>query len=240
MAKFARIYDFRLTAGGSFPLLVEGEYVRVMSSTGPIEIQADNYDLGPLSAGQGMEGSDFRRLLIVDKSGSPNIGTVLVASSGFIDQRINGEVSVIDGGKARTRAGNAYLGYVLRGAGASNAHVQLWNPVGSGRVFVVEKVTSGVDAGNVNFGFYNAKLTTAYGVGKNKLSGGADSVGELATLDSGPGFTVIGGFTPPVGVSLVYPLSEPLVVVPGQGLVFVANTSAKGISVLFEYFEEAL
>ena len=62
--------------------------------------------LSPLYAGQGQR-KEFQRLTVTDKSGAANVVLIIVADDDFIDDRITGEVSVIDGSKARTKTGAA-------------------------------------------------------------------------------------------------------------------------------------
>ena len=248
MSKFARVLDFRLTAGGSFPLLVEGEYVRIMTSTGPVEIQADDYDLGPLSPGQGMEGSPYRRLLIVDRSGAPNIGTVLIASSGFIDQRINGDVSIIDGEKSRTLAGGMFAGVpICANGGANFSNTQVWNPAGSGKNLIINAATSALygGAGAVNYCFSTVMLNTAAtNAVANKKAGAAGSVAQLRrelTVGVGStGLSILRNETLPSTTSLQWNVRGALVVPPGYGLQVASEVSNFSLNTSVEWFEEAV
>src|SRR5207253_5023923 len=97
----------------SFPQLAIGSYFKVLSATGTFEVTGDAFgQLGALLPGQGLrlEEGQFTRLTFRDTSGAPNLLYVLVAGDGFIDDRITGEVSVIDGEKARTLAGGMFAG----------------------------------------------------------------------------------------------------------------------------------
>ena len=139
MARAARIYDFTILPGGSFTLLVEGSYYRLLSSTGAIEVRReDGSVVGPLMAGQGEQNQEFKRLTLVDKSGSNNIGTIVVADNTFVDARTTGEVSVIDGELSRSKSGNAFAtSFGLGAVGGQYAIIEIWNPAGSGKRCIV-------------------------------------------------------------------------------------------------------
>lgn len=93
--KQLQLYDFNLAAGESMNLPVQGAYVRVISCTGNINIIADTFGkLGPISRGQGLEKSTYNRLTIQDASGAPNVGTILVSESNFIDQTLYGSIAL--------------------------------------------------------------------------------------------------------------------------------------------------
>jgi len=142
MARSAKIYDFTIPANGSFTLLVEGSYYRILSSTGSLEVRRDGGSgVGPIYAGQGERDEEFKRITLVDKTGAINSGYIIISDGTFVDDRITGEVSVIDGGKARTIANSSYCSVVTCAGTATNySHVQIWNPVGSGKNVIVEAV----------------------------------------------------------------------------------------------------
>ena len=96
-----QIYDFMLSAGGSQQLAVVGSSVKLVDSTGPIELRTDTGVRVPLMPGQGFRGIDFGSLTMIDKSAAQNSGKLLVISGEMTDNRIVGEVSVVDGAKSR-------------------------------------------------------------------------------------------------------------------------------------------
>jgi hypothetical protein len=93
--KTLQIYDFSMAAGGSFVLPVSGNYFRIITTTGNVNVVADTWGkLGPISRGQGLENSLYNRLTIQDASGAPNSGTILVSDANFIDQTLYGSISL--------------------------------------------------------------------------------------------------------------------------------------------------
>lgn len=246
-AKLAKIYDFTLPANGSFQLPVEGDYFRILTSTGDVEVVGDTFSrFGPIKAGQGLEKAPYRRLTINDKSGSANIGTIIVASDGFVDQRVVGEVSVIDGGKARTLAGNAFSGMVAAGAVAAQfAHVQLWNPTTTKNSVVEQIVVSSTTSVSIVMRSHNAALPSAYGAQPNPASkkiGGADSAmqsfftNNAAAVPTGKYYGLLAVNANQISV---FRLAEPIVIPPSQGLVlYVSNAVNTDLSAIFENYED--
>ncbi len=90
-----KAYDFNLTAGGSQAILAGGEYFRILSSTGALDVTVEGKGTMPdLQAGQAIKGLPFNRLILSDKTGAPNSGFILVASSELQDNRLQGSVTV--------------------------------------------------------------------------------------------------------------------------------------------------
>ena len=139
MSQF-NFYDFNLTAGGSQYLPVVGSYFRIISATGDVSVQQDNGATGgPFQPGRGLKNQNFQALTIFDKSGAANKGVIMVAGADFVDDRITGEVSVIDGGKSRTLSGVAYTFGFSAGAHVGGPPFAiLYNPAGSGKNLIVK------------------------------------------------------------------------------------------------------
>lgn len=98
MSKTFRYYDFTLTAGSSQVILVDAAYFRVQSATGPVDITVEGFGTLPgMLVGQGIKDTPFKRIVIRDASGAANVGTILVASQEFVDNRTYG-VNTISGG----------------------------------------------------------------------------------------------------------------------------------------------
>ncbi len=240
-----QFYDFNLSAGGSQWLPVSGAFYRIISSTGPVSIREDvGTTVGPISAGQGMRNREFGGLTVSDKSGAANKGTLIIAGSDFVDDRITGEVSTIDGGKARSIAGNAFVFNVgpNNAAGFAAAGL-LWNPAGSGRRLVVK--TSRMSSTQAQFIGMARKLAT---VGTIKPAGiaakmtGAASV-AVAYEVTNTATAVDSGYFHSANVgangsdSVVF--QEPVIVQPGEGVMWLGNvTTAGAMQASAEYFEE--
>lgn len=80
-------YDFTLAAGGSIQIPAAGEFFRVQSATGKVDVISEFGLLKGLTAGQGAR-SPFQRLAIKDASGAANSGTIIVGSAEFIDNQL--------------------------------------------------------------------------------------------------------------------------------------------------------
>lgn len=89
------VYDFTLTAGGSYRLPASGSYFRIMSATGAVNVTVEGRGkLTSMQAGQALQGVDFDALIIQDASGAGSTGQILVASAEFKDNRLNGTVDL--------------------------------------------------------------------------------------------------------------------------------------------------
>lgn len=243
MTRSARIYDFSLTAGQSKEILAEGSYYRILTSTGAVEVRRDGGSmLGPIYAGQG-ERAEFKRLQLRDLSGAGNVGLVIIADDSFIDDRITGEVSVIDGGKSRTLAGQAFFGYANGTAAAANyMHAQLWNPAGSGKNVIVKSIgVSCATAQAVQIRTLASAMTLSGGNAANKRAGGPSSSAEVRNQVNA---TILG--TTPLATILVtantmfsLTFAEPVVLVPGYGLHTNATVVNTDLPTNYEFIEEA-
>ncbi|MEI7447896.1 MAG: hypothetical protein WCK28_23615, partial [Burkholderiales bacterium] len=171
------------------------------------------------------------------------VGELVCGRGKFASTAVAGTVEVIDGGRARSLAGLAFGGYAFQAGAASNAAlVQLWNPAGSGRRVVVERLSVVTDTNNGAWlSTAVAQLATVVGQGVSKLVGGAASAMQIRRAND-PAFpaalpldavvlpnsaTVIKGYNP----------VSPVVIPPGSG--FTAwSTGPAGLGASFEWFEE--
>lgn len=247
-----QFYDFNLPAGGSQWLPVEGAYYRIISCTGAVAIKEDvGTTVGPINAGQGMKNRDFKGLTISDKSGAANKGVLIIAGSDFVDDRITGEVSTIDGGKARSVAGSAFaVSGSLTNGGTSYLAMQLYNGSTSTNL-IVNAVQMGMGTAGLAVLAITANPlnTTLVGAGFSKKYGGTNgaytsAAGSLKTQASGSSFLVAGqalkSILLPASQTYETRFTEPIVLPPGMGLGMytVVNNIASVVSG-FEWFEEA-
>lgn len=241
-------YDFTLTAGGSQVILAEGDYFRVMSSTGQVEVlMSDGSRYGPIAAGQGQKGKHYTRLTVRDRSGAGNVGFIMVAGEEFVDNRVNGEVSVIDGGKARTIANSAFAWALGAPAiAATYAACQLYNPVGSGKRVIVKAYSVVATAPTYVQTHTNLAALANLGAAlvNSKHRGGVMPIAvsryeNFAVTTPSPAFIDYIGM--PVGAQS-YPrlLQEPVVLEPGAGFIVEAQTANVQMNASFEWTEEAV
>ncbi|MBY4945080.1 hypothetical protein K6V92_00380 [Cupriavidus respiraculi] len=244
-------YDLNIPAGGAQNIDVAGDRVQFIASGDPfaqIEIRP-NYAQGniTLRPGQGFKFSEqVTRWVVFNRGAVALKGYLLIGSGDFFDQRISGTVDVIDGGKARSLSGSAYIGLALTGtAGAGNfQHVQLWNPAGSGKNLMVEQLQT---VSTVSTGFYHYAKSTALAsllayVPQPKMLGHpSPSVAQLRNhagallYPSGDARMLTNG---PTNVSSLFKPAEPIVIPPGWGWIVQGQTIAGDTSVTFEWYEE--
>ncbi len=176
--------------------------------------------------------------------GGTIIGKVVIGRGGLQDNRITGSVEVIDGGKNRTLAGQAFGASCLRLAAAGNYHrIQLWNPAASGKRLFVEQVVAGASpATGVFMVSSTAALANVVQPPVCKLLGGGPGVAELRAFadNTGPNAGQILGLTLNTAQSFSFKLSEPICVLPGYGLVLWCATANTDLNASFEYFEETI
>ena len=235
--------DFNLKAGGTQVIVADGAYLKLLNSTGPIRIRTDSgITMKPL-AGQGFRRQGFTRIEVMDLSGAANVGSFAIASEDMVDDRISGEVSVIDGGKARTIANTAFWASASVGAGAWYGTVMLYNN-STTKNLIVESVgvglLGGVDA-SMHLGFLGSGPAgwTAGNAPKSKMAGGANSVaGQVWTQQ--PGAPIV-----PYMVDLycksnttqIIKLTEPIIVGPGYGLCVDCGALNQNMAANFEFYE---
>lgn len=240
-----QFYDFNLTAGGSQWLPVSGAFYRIISSTGPVSIREDvGTSVGPISAGQGMRNRDFGGLTIVDKSGAANKGTIIIAGSDFVDDRITGEVSTIDGAKARSIAGAAFAAYGYQGAvAAQNSTVQLWNNgTGSKNLIVndISVLSNSPSPVAVSIHLVAGMLATQIQPGRPKKVYGADSA--CATIRAqaiAQAINSLRSFLMPVSTTMGWRPTEPLVIPPNTGVIVQNVNPNIDVGASFDWWEEA-
>lgn len=234
----AKVYPIELAAFGTFRLPVQGSYFKIRTATGRVEVSGNTFGkLGALDAGQGLRGAWFDDLTLTDVSGGANEIEIIVAAAEFVDDRITGEVSVIDGARGRTLAGDEFTSSTWTGAVAAGetGAVQLWNPLGSG----VRLVIAGYLATNYTTLIdTTASLGAVVGVARNKRRGaGGASVCEVRRL------VAVGA---PAGNELwqapsglpVYP-TAPWIIEPNRGIALYAPVAANFVG-CFDFREEVL
>lgn len=240
-------YDFTIAANGSQRIDATGTFLMLTSSTGLVKVRLDNGTAVDLLPGRGLKldpKDAFNYFTISDRTGAANVGLVLAGDDNLIDNRVTGEVSIIDGGKSRTIANSSFCQWNIASALAANfTHNQLWNPAGSGKSLIVEsvKTVSTVSPGFVHQ-FSAVALTTLNGYGFAKKSGGSASVAQLrqqamgAPLGGGGiGFALTNATT---GLTDTFRPVEPIVVTPGWGYVVNGQSINSDVSCTFEWFEE--
>lgn len=244
--KPAQIYTYTIPANGSVRILVEGSFIKILACTGAVAISGDFGTLGPILAGQGQKDSPSKSYAVNDLSGAVNMVRVLIADSGFIDDRISGEVSVIDGGKFRTIAGTAFQATCGTVSDATTGPaVYLQNPIGSGKNIIVKSLRVSLSVASEYLLVWVNSVTgadnSAAGIVSKSNSGiftskiythttGASSAGTLnalvtALLSANQVDTIV--------------FSEPIVIRPGNQIMLKASGVSNFMKPSFECFEES-
>lgn len=242
MKSTAQIYDYSIGIGQTVIALVSGGFYKLLAASGHVTISREGgSSIGPLLPGQG-EREPFNRLQITNTSGVVNNIRILVADESFVDTRIYGSVEVIDGGRATTMAGNAFAGVASQAAVAAQfSHVQLWNPIGSGRNVAVSRVMVGTNTPTPIFAarLFNTALATLVATGLNKRAAGPASVMELRTestvaLLGGGSFQFAWGAQ---ATPLILETKEPVILLPGWGLLITNQILNAIVGATFDYTE---
>lgn len=162
-------------------------------------------------------------------------------------RRLRGEVSVVDGAKVRSVAGNAWSNYAASVAGAGVVPaIQLANSAGSGRRLIVERMTiaNGATAQTVvmsRSAFTSALVSAAV----SKASAGTNA---LFTIRNGTAAAA------PTGASIIRarPMAAnevevltfaglaPVIVSPGQIICVYGSAAASDIALSIEFSDEAV
>lgn len=243
----AKIYSFSIPAGGSFPLMVIGDYCKILTSSGPLTLTGDTFGtLGPILAGQGVENSTFKRLVLTDNTGAVNKGTILIADNKFIDDRITGEVSIIDGEKSRVLAAQYFAASPAITA-VNYGNIQLFNPVGSGKnvfinslilntqitaTFVLHSASTELTNDVTNIRLSSLKIGNSVGVTKVKNE---DNAVIYAYENSSFGYFVIAA-----GSTTALNYKNPILLTPGFGINISCMTPANTLSANISFFEEQI
>jgi hypothetical protein len=165
-------------------------------------------------------------------------------------RRQPGVVQVIDSDKSTTESGAAFMGVNSTGAvaGGQYGSLLLWNPAGSGKKIILERVyVDPAGATNIAAGIVNAITGVDAGVVGSKLSGGANSTAHIYTYGanvSDPASLMTGHqvWAPTIaaGAEAVLSPKRPIVLLPGYGFMVGARIVATAVTGTFEFWEQAL
>lgn len=249
------IYDFSVAPGAVREIHCEGVYVYFYagSAGGADATIALKHDASGervlLLPGQAFRiegGAKARRWIVGNHAGAGTIAGRLVIGTGRIDDnRITGSVEVIDGGKARSIAGAAFIGTGYQAATAAvYSGVQLWNPAGSGKNLVLKALAVVSQTGNWTAGIQHAtaKLTNTLNTYAPKKRDMPAGVGLIAVQTAGapPGTTVF-SLSGIASQTEQFAFSEPVVIPPDSGLsCWIVTTVNMANQSSFEWFEESI
>lgn len=240
-------FDFTLAANGSQSIEVAGRFIKLVSGTGKIRVRFDKGGYIDLLPGQGCTGLDFSRLTIEDRTGAGNVGVLLAGAFMFQDDRVTGDVSIIDGGKNRAIANNAFVcaGSVATSGAGNVAQTQLWNKSANKRLILEAFTVSSQTAGGAGFGECTVALPTFLRNAKNKRTGGAASAAGESRINAAT--TALIGLTESYGdlnlganAQFTYVFREPIVIEPGFGFSVWHGATNVDLRCFYEFFEDAI
>lgn len=188
--------------------------------------------------------SDFQTIEI--ESPQAQIIRFAFGSSEAGTRRTAGVVSVVDGGRARTQANQAFsmAAYQAPAGAGNNSHCQLWNPVGSGVSVVISNVSfSAATAGALTMAVTNVQQPTNISATRHqsKLSGGALAAAQVRTgAPAGVPAIAFQLFQINANLTLFNRFTEPVVLTPGYGLTIAHNTANTDLLFNAEWYEERI
>jgi len=246
-------YDFNAqTTGAAFPVSSPGRFLYYLAGSAggadsTIIVRAGNTGQSVLlKPGQSV------RLADSDKSvdtwfisnyakSQPILGQLLVGDGYFEDNRISGSVEVIDGGMNRTISDSAFMGLGGNSAGAGlYSQVQLWNPTAAMIAVVKRVVISSATAGIFYLSPSTAAAATNGGnCASKKIGSGALSQGQIRyDKVAAPIVARFHAQNIVANTSYEIKLEEPLVVMPGTGLIVWGGLN-QDLTATFEFYEKA-
>lgn len=183
------IYEFTVPANGSYRLMVQGDYFKLLAASGAVDVLADWGRLSGLTSGQGLEESPFKSLLFTDKTGGPNVLRVVIGDQKFIDG-VSGSAAISSNVVAR-------VGGVTQGSvTVTNASAQHAAANTARQYLLVQNR----DAAGVIYLRFGAAATTATGIsippGGNYESGfvcPTQAVHIIGSIASNPNVLIVEG-----------------------------------------------
>lgn len=241
-----------LAAAEQWRIGVAGDFFRVAGCDWPVTVALylGGREVGRMS---GVQAGDYVRDVPFDQVHIINGATaqavsVQIAGGGVGSDRVLGEVSVIEGGRARTLAGQAFgATFGATPAAGNYQFFQLWNPAGTGKRVVVQEITVLSDqtavSQAVRLAFHAAAVGAVRAVNPRKLRAGPAPSCEVRELAQATPILAGGamGFTW-VSKGQVQPivLKDPLIILPGEGLLFETTVAAVHVQVGAQWFEEQI
>lgn len=228
----AKLYDLTLPAGGRDSLAIVGDFLRLRSASGLVNVRTDtgvDIDLDP---GMGWRDFPYKRLEFLDKSGAAN-SIKLYAGGAEVVLETN-PVLTAPGDFQLVRSGMAYWGQTGIGpqVGSVGA-VQVYNN-STDQVLVVQGIFA---LGTAPFSLANSGVVL--------LTGSTNGLSMLTGLSAGVGQVKI-GYDPAVTSQFAAisqgPLSLPIphVLTPGRSLTVLSGAANAAMTVGFNWYQRPL
>ncbi|CAN7409245.1 hypothetical protein [Acidovorax sp. LjRoot194] len=175
--KPTQFYDITVPANGAYRLLVAGDYFKLMTATGAVNVQADWGELRGLIGGQGLEESNFSYLNFTDVSGASNPIRVFIGDKKFIDG-LGGTINV---GTNNVPLSAAFANLQKT---VTSTSAQLLAANANRKYLLIQNKDT---AGNLYIGFGAGAVTAANGIrvipgGSYELPGGICTTQEIRAI----------------------------------------------------------
>lgn len=248
-------YDFSLAAavGASQQVFVSGSKLKVLEAAGGmVEVSTSNGSKYRLMEGQGfsLENDQFDWVIVRNLLPTAIAGRIFVGDSNFIDDRITGNVSIVDGSRDVTSAGSQFFGSAAFGAAALRFPIIGIRSV-TKKVFVRSILVGSTSAGLITLFSCNGDPTSApaigAGVGRNLIAGvgaassaksiGGDAAAASPTAGELPGVATFATLLVTTSEMLRLEFPRPILLQPGMGLVMVANIAATTVFMAMDFEE---
>jgi hypothetical protein len=216
--------------------------VRITGLTGGWDITLSPGRAVRLPAGE-------RGFVIQNASGVPMAGLLAAGGPGWDieDSSVAGTVNVVDGGKAKTLAGQVAIVSILvgaAGAGIINA-AGLWNPAGSGKNLICKRLhfssptAQALSLTPITAALAGAPIAPASFLVGAPYAGAVQGTWANAAVGAfGVALGRLGVYDIAAGVGVQLAVEEPMVIPPGNGVVAVTGTANTGLTVNVAFAEE--
>jgi hypothetical protein len=139
--KPTKIYTNTIAAGESWPLIVAGDFFKLLQVTAAVNVRGDTVDLEGITAGQGMEHTPFTRLMITNPGGASCFVKIVIGDENFLDASLGGSVSIgtnvmPSGSHVPTAPAVTGASSQALAANANRRYLFMQNQHGSGNVWV--------------------------------------------------------------------------------------------------------
>ncbi|WP_295375628.1 hypothetical protein [uncultured Pseudacidovorax sp.] len=243
-------------AGETKTFQIAGHYIEILDAQYSCDVVLMDRTGSQQSFMRGAEASFFTRPsggfeTVQITSAQAQTIRLFVGSGDAGTRRISSTVNVVDGARARTIAGAAFIaGINAQSAAGKIAVAQLRNAPASAKRIVVNRVLLACDntATAVAFGYIATPISaTAGGTMASKMLGGPASTSaqgftDTASFAAAPpaGVVELGVASVPAGGTFEFIFDEPIVLVPGASLVYYTNAQAATLRTLTHFTEEAI
>ncbi len=242
-----RPYIFKIPAGGFDQPSVVGNYVRLASISGATSLVVKCLETGEeveLEAGDDAKLSEFKRLQLSHSAAGEVTAKLYVGlNTEASSSKVGGAVSIVDDGLARTLGLSSIIGGDGMTASAGNySSLQLWVRPESTKKIIVQRVLASA-AVACDLGISRSSVALANITGSMNYKDFSTAVApsnidiryEASAAPKAGYFVQVGA-----GVPVEFGFTDPIVLVPGTGLIVGSQVVNVGINSLFEgYLEDA-